>query len=164
MNDIGKYSTGIVIGIIIIAFLYFFYHVPEVKKAYNNGLAQCARDTDTIIVHAPPFIEYRDTSFHAQKPLQTHTDSSGETLSTEFDTLYVSGKDTINVRAKVSIFDKVADWFVDIKHRDFMQLPDTIKIYTPKYITKVETETNWLISGIMYVLGLLSAITIFLLT
>lgn len=165
-------GTGIV-GLLIAAF-YFFVWTPTLESEYKRGLAQCEADTDTTFLPGKDSLIYRDTSFAVDKPVIFEETDSLLTLTTSFDTTFVSGKDTIENRAEVkieikkendkwNIEDLSAQWDVELKHMDFIQAEDTLKIYYPKYIETVTKETNWLVSGIAYVAGVISAILIFFL-
>lgn len=162
-----------VISLVIAAF-YFFVWTPALESEYKRGLSQCEADTDTTYLLGKTKIIYRDTSFATTQPVSAEETDSSLTLTTSFDTTFVSGKDTIETKAEVNIEVKkengnwnvknpIAEWLTKIKHKDFEQQPDTVKIYFPKYIETVVEETNWLITGIAYVSGVISAILIFLL-
>lgn len=155
-------------GIIIILALYFFEYKPALQKEYKRGLAECLKDTDTIKVPGKPFIDYRDTSFHKTKPAVTIESDSLLNITSNFDTVFVSGKDTLTTKSKIKIrvikkqgawdiINPIAEWLQDFSHKDYQQLPDTITIYTPKYIDVSIKETNWLITGLSYILGIVTA-------
>jgi len=164
-------SIGIV-GLLIAAF-YFFIWIPNLEKEYKRGLSQYEADTDTTYLPGKTKIIYRDTSFVSTQSVSAEETDSLLTLTSSFDTTFVSGKDTIETKSEVNIEIKkeegtwniknpITEWLTEIKHKDFEQQPDTVKIYFPKYIEIVVKETNWLISGIAYIAGVISAITIFL--
>lgn len=165
MENIKKYATGILGGILLLAAFYFFEYKPSIKNAriegYRAGLIEYESNTDTLIIHGKDSIVYRDRFITIEKPVK---DSIG-LLTSSFDSTLVSGKDTISTKTIVSINPSTsrANWNFEIKHKDYAQLPDTIKIYTPKYIDKVIIENNWLYNLIAYVGGLVTAAILFLL-
>ncbi len=150
-DTLKKVAIGLLIGLIIggLAYLYLQH---QINDAYKRGLAQCAKDTDTLIVRTPPIIKYRDTSYTAQTPVTQTQNDSVFSFETKFDTTAVFDQDsiqthstaiiTLNIKSKK--VDKFAKWVQKINYRKFEQQPDTVKIYTPKYITTVEKQTNWL--------------------
>jgi hypothetical protein len=173
MKEVSKYLVGFLIAGILFAVFYFLIYKPELESEFKRGLAQCEKDTDTLFLPGKDSIFYRDTSFSANKPVQVKDDDSLLTFTTSFDTSFVSGKDTINNEAKVKIevkkengkwnlIDVPAIWLQNYGHKDYVQQPDTIKIYFPKYVEIPIKETNWLITTVAYVGGVLSAIATFL--
>ena len=155
-----------------------FYHLlylPSLKNEYQRGWNDCAVQKDTVLLPGKPIIENRDTSFAVQKPIirektqNNSTKDSINVLTSIFDTTMVSGNDTISTHALVSIkIDEhnnasIADWIMKIKHADYIPSPDTMKIYVPKLIEKIVTETNWLVNGIAYVAGVITATILFFL-
>lgn len=165
MKEVGKYSTGVIIGVLLLVGFYFVEYKPSLKEAetkgYKSGLQECQQDTDTTYLQSEPIIEYRDTSFNTTNPSVVDKDSL---YKSSFDTSYVSGKDTIEIESN-TVFDietGKTNWSFEIKHKDFMQLPDTIRITTPRYIDKVVVENNWLYNLISYVGGIATATILFL--
>ncbi len=174
MKEFSKYLIWFLIAAAIVVAFYFFVWKPTLESEFKRGLTQCEKDTDTLYLPGKDSIVYRDTSFSANKPVLVKDDDSLLTLTTSFDTTFVSGKDTISNRAEVKIAVKkengiwdilkpVADWIENYTHKDFVQQPDTIKIYFPKYVEIPVKETNWLIAGLAYVGGVITAIIIFFL-
>jgi hypothetical protein len=173
MKEVSKYLVGLLIAGILFVVFYFLIYKPELESEFKRGLAQCEKDADTLYLPGKDSIVFRDTSFSANKPVQVQDDDSLLTFITSFDTSFVSGKDTITNDAKVMIevkkengkwnlIDVPATWLQYYRHKDFVQQPDTIKIYFPKYVEIPIKETNWLITAIAYVGGILSAIATFL--
>lgn len=172
MDTLKNIAIGLVVGLVV-ACVAYFYMKNQVNVAYQNGLADCSKDIDTVIVHGEPIYIYRDTSFTARAPVnEVKGNGLDSTFSfeTPFDTTWAFGKDSIKTESKARItihikkgkkgenkpvVDKFADWFQKIEYKKFVQQPDTIKIYTPKYITVVEKENNWLFNLIALVLGLI---------
>ena len=163
---------GFGIGALLLIGFYLFIHIPEKEESYKRGLEQCQKDTDTVVVHGKPTIEYRDTSFASVEPVESLETDSLLTFNTSFDTTTVSGKDTIGVKAETKIEIKkengfwnlvtpLAFWDVEIVHKDFEQLPDTVKIYTPKYIETVVEKINWKANLFSFGAGIIVAILIF---
>ena len=170
MKDI---AIGFSIGIVLTLALYFLVYVPDVDKAYKKGLDECYKETDTVIIKSDPVIEYRDTSFTSREPVEVEDKDTSLTLISSMDTTYQSGMDSIYLQVTGIYHIKkdssgwntqniIADWFSRIVHRDYTPIPDTVKIYTPKYIEKVEVKNNWLITLISYLAGIASAIIIYL--
>jgi hypothetical protein len=173
MKNSLKYSIGFLVAGILFVVFYFLVYKPELESEFKRGLAKCEKDTDTLYLPGKDSVVYRDTSFSVNKPVQVKDDDSSLTLTTSFDTTFVSGKDTIinNSEVKISIKKKegkwnvenqIAEWLSKYGHKDFMQAPDTIKIYFPKYIEVPIKETNWLITGIAYVAGVVTSLVLFL--
>ena len=172
MKEAGYATIGFGIGTLLLLALYFFWHVPEIDKSYKRGLNQCAKDTDTLYIPGKDSIIYRDKIIIVEKPVEVENNDTSLVLTAKNDTSFVSGKDTITTKTKVDISVKKKDgewdlsgvkarWIEKIEHKDFTQTPDTVKITVPKYIEIIKTETNWLVSGITYIAGVLSAIAIF---
>lgn len=164
---------GFGVGILLLLALYFFWHIPEVDKSYKRGLEQCTKEIDTVYIPGKDSVEYRDTTIYIEKPVLVFESDTTLTLKTENQNTFLSGKDTITTKTEVSININRTDgewdlsnvdakWFETIDHKDFIQTPDTIKIIVPKYIEIIETKTNWLVSGITYIAGAISAIAIFI--
>lgn len=164
---------GFGIGMVVLVLFYYFQHLPAIDESYKKGLSECTQDTDTLYLPGKDMIVYRDTSFHKTTPVEIkeETDSSF-TIYSLCDTCFVSGKDTIcatervditmqRINNKWDIENSFAEWFSTFEHRDFVETPDTVEIFTPKYIEKIVTETDWLMTGIAYVGGVISAILIF---
>lgn len=163
MEKIKFVFIGIAAGIIGIICLYFFYFIPEKNDAFEKGKQSCEKQIDTVTIPGKTIIKYRDTSFHHSSPVIVQEKDSSINYSTKFDSSFVSFKDSIYFKAEVQIIKGLKNdirsiWDVHIKHRNFQKLPDTVKIYTPKYIKETKIETNWMISFIAYVCGILSAI------
>jgi hypothetical protein len=173
MKEVSKYLLGFLIAGILFTVFYFLIYKPELENEFKRGLAQCEKDTDTLYLPGKDSIVYRDTSFSTNKPVQIKDNDSLLTFTTSFDTSFVSGKDTISNKTEVQIkvkkendkwnlVDVPATWLQSYGHKDYIQQPDTMKIYFPKYIEIPIKETNWLITTIAYVAGVLSAIATFL--
>lgn len=165
-------ALGFGMGLLFILGLYFFYFLPEKNKAfdegYKKGLELCEAETDT----SPPVIEYRDTSFSSKQPVEVEESDTSLTLITSDDTSFISGKDSLKIQSTVVInLEKkngkwnaeipAADWFHRIEHRDYEIQPDTIIIKQPKFVEIIKEEVNWLITGLAYLGGILTAIGIF---
>jgi hypothetical protein len=178
MDNVKQIAIGFGVGILLILGLYLFIYLPDTKDAYNRGKAECERDIDTVRIPGKPEIVYRDTTIiNMISPVEvTETDSGNINLYSSIDTSIVSGKDTISIQVTNSqelnlselieseqgkIKGILAKWFMKVEHKDYVSPTDTIKIFTPKYVTEVKVETNWLITTIAYVAGLVSAIIIF---
>ena len=160
-------AIGFGIGILLILALYFFWHKPELKKEYERGLAACLSGIDTVLVPGKDSIIYRDTSFHSTQPVTVYPSDSLITLKSKFDSTFVSGKDTIDIKSSVGIELKrdstlwketLAEWVTRIIHKDFTEAPDTIKIYVmeekevPAIMSWYRTDTfAYIISAIIYV-------------
>jgi hypothetical protein len=152
-----KYIIGILILIPIA--LHFFYYSPEIEKSFKEGKEQCEKDTDSIYIKGDTVIQYVDRFITLTK---REVITIGDTTTTDFDTTFVSGKDTISIGAVVSIVDNVAEWFMDIEHKDAETMRiDTVKTYYPKYIETVVEKTDWFKITIAYVAGVASAVILF---
>lgn len=80
---------------------------------------------DTVIVIQDRFISV--TSIDTVKIIE------GDTLTTHFDSVFVSFGDSISVNADVKIKDRTAEWFVDLEHRNVERIiTDTLKITETK--------------------------------
>lgn len=150
------------------ALLYFFYFIPEIDKSYKKGLTDCEKDT--VYLPGKDSTVYRDTSFHATKPVKVKVKDSVITAISSYDTTFVSGKDTLSITSTVimkltepyDVFNNVAEWFSKVKHKDFVEAPDTIKIYETKEVPVLE-EIEWyrtdtfayIVCGTVYILTLI---------
>lgn len=173
MKDLLKYLTWILIAGLLGAAFYFFIYKPALQSEYKRGLEQCRADTDTLYSPGKDSVVYRDTSFSAIKPVIAEETDSLLSLATSFDTTVVFDKDSISISSDVKInIDNIenilsrkltASWLTKITHKDFQKAPDTLKVFYPRYIETIKKETNWMLTGIAYVAGVLSAIAIFFL-
>lgn len=171
LKEIGKVGIGFGLGLMLLLGLYFFVYRPDIKKAHDEGLRECQQDTDTLFLPGKDKIVYRDKIISKPSaPIQVKLNDSLAVVSTIFDSSWVSGKDSLHANAQATIKikrenggwkfdDAVADWLMNIEHKDFTQIPDTIKITYPIYKEVVVEKTNWLITFISFVgaliLGLL---------
>ena len=164
--------VGFGFGVLLLIGFYLFIHIPEKEESYKRGLEQCQKDTDTVVVHGKPTIEYRDTSFASIESVESFETDTLLTLNTSFDTTTVSGKDTIGIKTNTRVEVKkeggtwdlsnpLAFWELEIEHKDFEQLPDTIKIYTPKYIETVIEEIDWKANMFSFIGGIILTILTF---
>lgn len=169
MKEVNYTFIGFGVGILLLLGLYFFWHIPEVDKSYKRGLEQCTKEIDTIYIPGKDSIEYRDTTIYIEKPVLVSESDTTLILKTKNQSTFISGKDTIitNPEVKLTVQKKdgkweteniSADWVENIQHKDFVKNLDTIKIKIPEYIPIVEKETNWLISGITYIAGILTTV------
>lgn len=175
MSTLKNIAIGLVIGLLI-AVAAYFYMQNKVDAAYQKGLADCSKDTDTVIVHSDPIIEYRDTSFTTQSPVEeVKTGINSDSVfsfETAFDTTWAFGQDSIKTESKARItvqikegekkpvINKFADWFQKVEYKKLMQQPDTVKIYRPKYVPVVEKENNWLFNLIALIVGLIGGVAL----
>lgn len=170
MKEAKYILTGLGVGILLLLALYFFWHIPEVDKSYKRGLEQCTKEIDTVYLPGKDSVVYRDTTIYIPRPAKIEDKDSSFTITSSDSTMFISGKDTIISKPSVNIAvekkggkliteNLQANWTEKIQHKDFEQQPDTIKIKVPEFIPVVEKETNWLISGIAYIAGILTALT-----
>jgi hypothetical protein len=153
-----KYIIGI-LNLIPVA-LHFFYYTPEINKAYKEGKEQCAKDTDSIYIKGDTVVQYQERVITVTKKEVIRI---GDTVKTSLDSVLVSGNDEIKVHAEVSIIDNVADWFLNVEHKDAEILRiDTLKTYYPKYIETIVEKTDWFKITMAYVGGALTAVILFL--
>lgn len=174
MKNIKEILVSLGILILIVIGLYYILYIPKLREEYQRGLEQYHRDTDTVYAKGKDSIVYRDTSFSKKIPVAVDEKDSLITLSTSLDTSFVSGKDTIGTKASVLInINKVkgtpvirniySKWLMNISHSDYREAPDTVKIYSPKYISSEIEKTSWWSIGVGYVTGILTAVLIFFL-
>ena len=176
METFKNIAIGFGIGIIGILLLYFFWYTPSLKKEYDRGKADCEKLIDTVLIPGKPFVVYRDTSFHINKPIAEVKDKDSIlTLGDKFDSTWISGKDTIGSHVEVAITLKkdstghftnrnsLIEWFQKLTHKDYEHPTDTLVIHTPKIVEVTVTEVNWLITGIAYLTGIASAAVLFFL-
>jgi len=176
METFKNISIGFGIGIIGILLLYFFWFTPQMKSSYDKGRADCEKLIDTVLIPGKPYIEYRDTSFHVNKPPEVVKDEDSIlTVTSKFDTTWISNKDTIGSHTDVKIemtkngsgkYDTrntIANWFQNLTHKDYEHTPDTVKITIPKIVEVPVVTVNWLITGIAYVSGVISATILYFL-
>ena len=165
-------------GIAALAVLLFwlFIYLPDIKKAKEEYAGQI----ETVYIAGKDSATTRDTTISAEKPVVTKEDTSVNliTLASSLDTSIVLGKDTLNLQATVGITvnkdsllsdhfdivkDLIAKWFINLDHRDFTPIPDTVKVYYPKIVEK-EIDIAWyrtdtfayIVSGIIYLLSFLN--------
>jgi sulfur transfer complex TusBCD TusB component (DsrH family) len=127
-----KAAYGFIAGLFLILALYFLYHKPELDKEFNRGKVSCESQVDSIYIPGDTVYLKQDTVFIASKKdtVITHSDN---TLSTRFDSIFVSNGDIIGVFAKVKIEDSIANWLVNVTHRDLVKhTVDTLKVFYPK--------------------------------
>ena len=154
-----NYLVGFSIAVIAAALFYFFYLLPLEKKKYLEGFNDAVKEIDTVFVPSEPIIEYREKQIYVEKPVIVEKTDTVIMRATSIDTTFISGKDEIKVSATVGMsFDlrtlaNKAMWFMNIEHKDFVQLPDTMIVTVPKLITEVEYETNWFLIFISFISG-----------
>lgn len=178
-----NYTVGFSIAAILALAIFFFYIVPERKKveekieaAYQKGLNEAVANTDTVLIPGKPIIEYRDTSYSSNNPVNVEKNDTTFYLITSADSTFISGKDEIGVQSTVSIDIEIKDgkplldlvpdasWFFRIRHKDFEQTPDTVVIEVPKFIKEVQLEDNWMLITLSYIGGALTALLLFLIS
>lgn len=160
MNKTSIFAIGFGIGILGVLALYFFYFVPEVDKAYQRGLSEFKANTDTLYLKGKGKVIV-DTVY-IKKNFSSDIQIKDDTISAGFDSSFVSKGDTVDAKIKV-VIDKTAKWFVDLGIRKAETIRvDTVKIYQPKFIEKVEKVNNWLWIFVSFLGGILSAIGLFL--
>lgn len=176
MEAFKNIAIGFGVGIILILLLYFFWYTPSLKKEYDRGRADCEKQIDTVIIKGKDSVAYRDTSFHVSKPVNEIKDKDSLiTLADKFDTTWISHKDTIGSHVEVNVTLKkdssgkftsrnsLIEWFQNLTHKDYEHTPDTVIVHVPHTVEVTVKEVNWLITGIAYVSGVISATILYFL-
>lgn len=91
----------------------------------------CPDIRDSIFVQGDPYPVYRDTTFIINYPSQPTQITNEGDKQAYFDTLIVSGKDSISVLSVVTFnpVDEIFDLMQDIRHKDYSEIRvDTLKI------------------------------------
>lgn len=174
MKNLKETLLSIGILIVVLIGLYYLFYIPQLRNEYQRGLQQFHRDTDTVFIPGKDSIIYKEATFKKDKPVVIEEKDSLYLISTSFDTSFVSGKDTIGTRTNVLIeINKVkglpvrnniiSKWLMRITHSDYVEKPDTLKIFLPKYINTEIEKISWWSIGMGYVTGILTAVLIFFL-
>jgi len=152
------------IAIILFFCFYFFIHNPSLQSEYKKGVADCSKNPE--YVYGDTVTVYRDTT-HTLSAVSKikkvpHADSTSQpnfwTVAT-FDTSLTSYGDNIRiVESNLIKGDSLLRYF-DIQHvhKETFRV-DTLKIPYPVEI--VVKEIDWLISGITFVLGIITTFII----
>jgi hypothetical protein len=111
---------------------------------YIFYLKSCIPQPEPEVITETEYIQGRDSIIYEDRwyPLEIEKpvfiDKEDSTIKSSFDSTFVSGKDSISIKAEVRIKDSIAKWFMDIKHRD----AETIRVDTLKITeTKEKPET-----------------------
>jgi len=154
--------------LLVLTALFFFVHKPEVENSFNQGLSECKEETRVEYIKGDTveIVKEIDHRLPKQTKVSVNKNQKGQDrLTTWFDSTIVSGKDTISLMAQVVIEDGIASWLPFIKHIDVETIrTDTVKVYTPRFVDKIQYENNWLLTGISYIAGIISVILILIFT
>lgn len=175
INNLVYILVGFAIGTITYLLIYFFYIVPDLKETIDELYPDASVGIVDTVIKTIPVIKYRDTSLTSREEVGVNENASSglTTFVTSFDSTIVSGKDTLEIvpTVKIEFSDSMsndfyrsitAEWFVRLIHKDYQQIPDTIKIRYPEYIDRVEKEINWMVTGIAFVSAIIMSIILVL--
>jgi hypothetical protein len=170
-----EYLVGFSIAIIAAVAIYFFYVVPETKRvhekieeAYQKGFEDCSSGVDTVFIPGQPILVYRDTTVYIERPAEVLQKDTAITVASSIDTTFISGKDSLRVKASVGIdvnlanFNSAANWFMQLEHKDY-ENTDTLIMKVPKLIKTVEYETNWFYVALAFLTGSITMLLSFIL-
>lgn len=161
-----NYLVGFSIAVIAAVAIFFFYIVPEKKRvaerieaAYQKGYDDCYKDIDTVFLPSEPKIIIQEKEVFIEKPAEiVKIEDSIKVIASSVDTTVQLSKHDIRVEATVGItcekgLDPIAEWFINLTHKDYDPLPDTILVKVPKLVKEIEYETNWFYIFLSFISG-----------
>lgn len=104
MNNLGKYSVGIIIGIAALVVYIFAYHKPELKKEYKRGYDAAIASIvvsppDTVIridTVKPPAVVIKPKPSNNHSPIQPITHSIDTLIRYPEADIYVYSDDVLD--------------------------------------------------------------------
>lgn len=159
------YLVGFSIAVIAALILFFFYIVPErdkmerkIEASYQKGYDDCYNDIDTVFIPGDTVEVITEKKIFIEKPAIVEKKDSISLVASSVDTTIALNKHDIRVQATVGItckenYDPIAEWFINLTHKDYDPLPDTVIVKVPKLINIVEKETNWFYIFLSFITG-----------
>jgi len=143
----------IIIGVSLLFGALCFYAAWNFKPVET-----CPEIKDSVLVKGDTVWMSPDTTYIVKwKEIPAVTDTTGKIKSSLIDSIFVSNKDAIKVKAKVEYNTEtdMFDWLLNIEHKDFASHQvDTLKIYLVETVEIEVADPLWIGSAIVATIAL----------